>query len=177
MAESGFGASELHAAFAGLPDSFEEIDPFEFGLSISDLGLEEYFRDIVTFGSDEPLQWFMAISGELSDLDRIEFDLGLSSSQAFLQEFRDGLGDSVEGMQLNEARLLELPTIGDKAVGAWVETVIEGIALKVDTIVFRRGNIVGLVYNYYPPDSVPTVGSVEIAKLLETAITEYLVSR
>ena len=45
--QTGFGQSDLRAAFADLPDSFEEIDPLDLGVSISDLGFEEYGLDFL----------------------------------------------------------------------------------------------------------------------------------
>ena len=182
---TGFGLSHLRAAFANLPDSFEEIDPADLGVSIGDLGFEEYglrdfLSEIVSFGNVEPLQWFMALSGDLSDLEKESLSLLDQSekfSEEFLEGFREGLNLTDEDFREAGSGLLELPTIGDASFGAWVEGFFEDTHLRFDMVIFIRGNVAALAYNYFVPGTTPQVSTLEIAKMLETAITEYLVAR
>ena len=180
VSSTGFGLSHLYAAFADLPGSFEGIDPLDLGLSISDLGFEEYGLDflseIVSFGNAEPLQWFMAVSGELSGFERASFSL-LDQSEEILEGFREGLSMSDEDLRVTDSGLLDAPRIGDASFAAWVEGLTDDVHLRMDMVMFRRGSVAGIVYNYYAPDTTPQVSTLEIARMLEVAITEYLVAR
>ena len=106
---TGFGQYQLRAAFVDLPGSFEELDPSDLGISISDFGFEEYglefLSEVVSFGNAEPLQWFMAFSGELSVLEEVSLSL-LSQSQEFLDGFREGLNLTDEDFIVTDSGLL-----------------------------------------------------------------------
>ncbi len=182
VSSSGFGISHLRAAFVGLPDSFEEFDPLDLGVSISELGLEEYGLDflseIVSFGNAEPFQWFMALSGELSNFDRELLATLTESPGESLGFFQEGLIlESGEEFRLEDSGILSLPTIGDASFGAWAKGFFEDVYLRMDMVIFKRGSIGGLVYNYFAPGTTPQVSTLELAKMLELAITEYLVAR
>lgn len=169
----GFGLDELRSAFTGLPDSFEELDPATEGLSASGLDVD-YLTDAVAYASSEPFQLIWAISGELTDLERIAFDSGLSSP-AYLDDFRQGVfsigrqGDRVTG-----DGTLRLPDIGDKSAGVWVGLVSDGVALRMEIAIFRRGNTAAFVYSYVRPGAVPSTTIADAARMLDEAIANAL---
>ena len=178
---TGFGLVQLRSAFDNLPDGFEELDPAKEGLSVEKVGLEDYFQDAVAFAATDPFQLVWAMSGEFTDLERIALDADLSAPQAFLDDVVRELalaeGDSQQDIQLYDSGLLHGPTIGDKSVGVWVDAEFDGIQLWMDIIMFRRGNVVATVFSYHLPESHPIVSLEDAARMLDTAMIEYLAER
>ena len=172
---SEFGLAELRSAFEGLPTSFEEIDPAEEGLSAADLGLEHYFTDAVAYATSAPFQLLWVLSGNLTDLERVAFDAELSSPHTFLADFSQGLAE--DGVGVGEIGLLDLPIVGDRSVGIEAEVVSEGARTRVDVVMFRRGDIAALVYSYHYPNSTPLVSSEEAARMIDTAIANYMATQ
>ncbi len=169
----GFGLDELRSAFTGLPDSFEELDPATEGLSASGLDVD-YLTDAVAYASSEPFQLIWALSGELTDLERIAFDSGLSSP-AYLDEFRRSVFSvGRQGDRLTGGGTLQLPDIGDKSVGVWVGLVSDGVALRMEIAIFRRGNTAAFVYSYVRPGAVPSTTTADAARMLDDAIANAL---
>lgn len=169
----GFGLDELRSAFLGLPDSFEELDPQTEGLSASGLGVD-YLTDSVAYASSEPFQLIWALSGELTDLERIAFDSELSSP-AYLDELRQGVFSvGRQGDRLTGGGTLRLPDIGDTSVGIWVGLVSDGVALRMEIAIFRRGNTAAFVYSYVRPGAVPSTTIADAARMLDEAIANAL---
>lgn len=169
----GFGLDELRAAFDALPNSFEELDPAAEGLSASELGVGS-LTDAVAFASSQPFQLLLAYSGQLSDLERIALDAELSSPD-YANEFRQGiLSGDWPSVQTPRSGTLELRGIGDKSVGVWAEVVSEGVLLRIEAAVFRRGNLSAVVYSYFRPGESPSVTTQEAARLLDAAIARHL---
>ena len=178
---TGFGLVQLRSAFDILPDGFEELDPAKEGLSVDIAGLIDYFNHAVAFAATDPYQLVWAVSGELTDLERIALDAELSEPQTFLDHVAGGLvlasDEFQEDIQLLDSGLLHEPTIGDKSVGVWVDANFDGIQLHMDIIVFRRGNVVAAVYSYHLPESPPIVSLEDAAIMLDVAMIEYLADR
>ena len=170
-ATSGFGLPELRAAFDGLPASFEELDPDEAGLSVVEAGLGNWvITDAALFASSEPFQMIYAVSGNLTNLERIGLDAELRVPQTALDIFRQDL-------ELDDSRLLDMPTIGDRSVGVRIVSTYDGVEIQTDIIIFRRGNVAVIVYSYFLPYSVPSVSSEGAARMVDAAIVSYLAGR
>ena len=168
----GFGVSELRTALDSLPASFEEIDPETEGLSAADLGLQDLFRDNAAFANSNPYQVLLAFSGKITDLEKISLDSDLSSPGVFLNDLRLGLQAS-EG-EVGSSGLLSTQSIGHRSAGAWFDLIDEDGTIRADIIMFRRENIVCLIYSYSLPGSSTLVSSVEAASMLDSAIAAYL---
>ncbi len=168
----GFGLYELRSAFNSLPDSFEEIDPTTEGVSSIDLGLQDLVQHSASYATSDPFQIILAYSGELTNLERIGFDAGLSSPDAFLIGVRQGIESSQQ--QVGNYGLIATQSIGQTSAGAWVELVYDEVTLRADIIMFRRGNVSGLVYSYSLPGSTTLVSSEEVALMIDAAIVAYL---
>ena len=168
----GFGLYELRTALNSLPDSFEEIDPTTEGVSSIDLGLQDLVQHSASYATSDPFQIILAYSGELTNLERIGFDAGLSSPDAFLIGVRQGIESSQQ--QVGNYGLIATQSIGQTSAGAWVELVYDEGTLRADIIMFRRGNIAGLVYSFSLPGSTTLVSSEEVALMIDVAIVAYL---
>ena len=169
----GFGLDELRSAFTGLPDSFEELDPATEGLSASGLDVD-YLTDAVAYASSEPFQLIWALSGELTDLERIAFDSELSSP-AFLNEFRQGiLSDDWQDARLTGNGTLGLPDLGDNSGGVWADFISDRVALRMELAIFTRGNTVAFVYSFFRPSAIPSTTVADAARTLDEAIANAL---
>lgn len=169
----GFGLDELRSAFVGLPDSFEELDPATEGLSASGLDID-YLTDAVAYASSEPFQLIWALSGELTDLERIAFDSELSSP-SYLDEFRQSVFSvGRQGDRLTGGGTLRLPDLGDNSGGVWADFVSDGVALRMEIAIFTRGNTVAFVYSYVRPGAVPSTTIADAARMLDEAIARGL---
>ena len=174
---SQFGVAELRSAFESLPETFEEEDPPRFGFTFGDPWIKDLISFSMSFSNSDPFQIVVGLTGEISDLGQIAVDAVLASPQRFLDSVVRGLlgvetapGDDF-GRQ--DRGILSVSTIGDAAVGLWVDTTSARRPLRMELIMFRRENQIGLVYVYYRPGSVPLVSIHEAAGILDQAISEY----
>lgn len=177
---SDFQLAELRSAFESLPASFEEVDPSRLGLSIAALGLQEYFSSLVYFANSENLESIMALSGQIADSDRATFDPEISSD-TFLNDILEGfltVTDQEEGgFAIHESGLLDSSTVGVASAGAYIDFTVEGAAVHVELIMFRRGDLVGLVYSYTLPGGQTTVPAGEAAGMLDAKMSEVILER
>lgn len=168
----GFGLYELRTALSSLPASFEEVDPASEGLSATQLGLDDLIQFSAAFANADPYQVVLGFTGELTDLETIVVDASLSSPGVFLAETREGIVSSQA--QVGRSGTLATQSIGHKSAGAWFDIVYADGTLRADIVMFRRENIVGLIYSYSLPGTSTLVSSVEAASLIDTAIAAYL---
>ena len=120
---SDFRLAELRSAFAGLPASFEGVEPADLELSIEALGLEYYFRDLAVFLNADPFEMIMAASGQISEPERKALDLEMSSDTILddvVQGFLSTESAGQEGVELHESGLLDSSTVGANSFGAYL---------------------------------------------------------
>ena len=168
----GFGLYELRTALNSLPASFEEIDPASEGLSATHLGLDDLFQSSAAFANANPYQFVLGFTGEITDLQRIGVDSSLSSPEVFLADNREGIVSTQQ--QVGRSGTLDTQFIGDKSAGAWFDLVDADGTLRMDIVMFRRENIVGLIYSYSLPGTSTLVSPVEAASMIDMAIAAYL---
>ena len=167
------GLAELKAAFNSLPSSFEQLDLEDANLSIDDLGFEDYVDHLIVYFSSSPIQFFMAGVGELTAVERIALDTLISSPQLFLTAFQ--IQASIDSSYTSTPRILHIRQTGDRVVAVQVDMITDDIELRVDIIIFRRGDIIGLIYSYvHPKHTDPSVSSEELARYLDRAIIKFL---
>ena len=175
-----FRLAELRSAFEELPAQFEEVDPSELGLSVAGIGLEDYFSSLVYFASPEAVEFIMALSGQIADSDRTVFDMEFSSD-TFLNDILEGFlkvtNQSQEGFALHEIGLLDSSAVGVASAGAYIDFTIEGVSLHMEMIMFRRGDLVGIVYSYTVPGETPTVPVRQAAGMLDAKMSEVILAR
>ena len=177
---SDFRLAELRLAFAGLPASFEEVEPAELELSIEALGLEYYFNDLAVFLNADPFEMIMAAGGQVGEPERRALDLEMSSDMILddvVQGFLSAEGAGEDGVELHESGLLDSSTVGAKSFGAYLEFTTEGTWLRVELIMFRRGNLVGVVYSYSLSGTQPSVSVQGAARMLDAQMSDFILAR
>ena len=175
-----FGLTELRSAFVQLPGSFEEVEPSDLGLSIEEMGLDDYFSDLVIFSSAEPFEAIMAASGQITDLERMALDLEFSSPQTLddvVQGFLAGDDEEQQNVELHESGSLEFSTVGSSSLGVYLDFTVDGTLLHVELIMFRSGNRVGVVYTYILHSTLPIVSVEEAARMLAAKMNEIMPAR
>ena len=174
---SSFGEIELAAALDDfLPRSFEKLDPAAEGMTVADLGLDYYFSDlnIVAYASAEPLQVIMAVTGKLSDLERISVEYELSDTSTFLEYATEGfflgLGYIDQDIKVDDSGLVDLRHVGDTSAGMWLDLTLYEIVIRAELAMFLRGNHLGMVWTYYLDDTYPSVSLADIAGTMDEAM-------
>ena len=172
-----FGTRELKATLENLlPTSFEELDPAAEELTPGDLEIEDYFSDLVAYGSAEPLQLIVAATGAVSDLERIALQYELSDPDKFLNDMYIGavLESFItdENVSIDDFELLDLAQIGDGSIGVWLDFVLEGTELRLELVVFVQESYAGMAWSFYFPVTEPSVSVEEIARAVGEAIVE-----
>ena len=179
-APSYFGLPELRSAFNELPASFEEVEPADLELSFEVLGLEHYFSDIAVFLNADPSEMIMAASGQIGESERESLDMEMSSDTILddvVQGFLSGANAVQGSIELHESGSLESSTVGASSFGAYLEFTTEGTRLRAEFIMFRRGNLVGVVYSYRPPGIQPIVSVERATRMLDAKMSAIILAR
>ena len=171
-----FGAAELRSAIAGVSDSLQELEASDLGISLADLGLEgESITDLVVFAVSDPFQLVLAGSGPVTDSDRIWLESELAAD-SLLEQLTQGIGRQLGG-EIHDSGALPAPDVGDASLGVYMEMSVDGIPLRVEMIMFRRGDLFGAVYSYSDPETQPTVTIEELAAALDKKMIDDIGAR
>ncbi len=176
--DSAFGLAELKSAFADLPDFLPELDPAVAGVSIETLGFERRFvTDLAVFGTLDPFQLILGASGALTDAEARDLDSQLASARVLAdvaQAFGGEEGEHPQGAVLQDSGALQVQNVGEKSVGAYWDISVEGIRIRTEVIMFRRGDLFGVVYSYYDLDRGTVVPVQELASALDRKMIEFM---
>ena len=157
-----------------LPRSFEELDPEAEDMSITALGLEYYFSNLVLYASAEPFQVIMAATGELSDLERISLEYELSNKDVFINEVARGalleLDSTDPDTGIDDFGLLNLRKVGDKSAAMWIDMDFDEIHFRAEMVMFLRDSRVGMVWIYYFPETYASVSLGDVAEAIDVAM-------
>ena len=162
------------------PCGRRKVEPADLELSIEALGLENYFSDLAVFLNADPFEMIMAASGQISEPERKALDLEMSSDTILddvVQGFLSTESAGQEGVELHESGLLDSSTVGANSFGAYLEFTTEGTRLRVELIMFRRGNLVGVVYSYSLPGTQPSVSVQRAATMLDAKMSDIILER
>ncbi len=170
-----FGTLELATVLDDfLPRSFEGLDPDAEDMSITALGLEDYFSNLVLYASIEPFQMIMAATGELSDLERIATEYQLSNTDVFINEVAKGalleLDSADPDTGIDDFGLLDLRQVGNASAGIWMDMSFDGISIRAEMIMFLRNNQAGMVWIYYFPETYASVSLGDVAEAIDVAM-------
>ena len=171
-----FGVAELRSAIAGASDSLQELEASDLGISLSDLGLEgDSLTDLVIFAVSDPFQLVLAGSGPVTDSDRIWLESELAAD-SLLEQLTQGIGRQLGG-EIHGSGALPAPDVGDASLGVYLEMFVDEIPLRVEMIMFRRGDLFGAVYSYSDPETQPTVTIEELAAALDKKMIDVIGAR
>ena len=176
--DSEFGLAELKSAFADLPDFLPELDPAVAGVSIETLGFERRFvTDLAVFGALDPFQLILGASGALTDAEARDLDSQLASARVLAdvaQAFGGEEGEHPQGAELQDSGALQVQNVGEKSVGAYWDISVEGIRIRTEVIMFRRGELFGVVYSYYDLDRGSVVPVQELAGMIDAKMIGFI---
>ena len=168
--------AELRSAIAGASDSLQELEASDLGISLSDLGLEgDSLTDLVIFAVSDPFQLVLAGSGPVTDSDRIWLESELAAD-SLLEQLTQGIGRQLGG-EIHGSGALPAPDVGDASLGVYLEMFVDEIPLRVEMIMFRRGDLFGAVYSYSDPETQPTVTIEELAAALDKKMIDVIGAR
>ena len=176
LASPIFGADELRSAFASLRGSFEIFHPPAIDLSIGELGLGDYLNDAVILSHQPTAQFVIAESGEITDAERVELD-SLLSSDGLLDDLTQGPQSAPSGREVYVRGILKSLTVGEQSFGVHMEFTMAGTRLRLEMILFRRGNLYGVVYSSIPTGRQPAVSTEQLARLLDGKMIEVQSAR
>jgi hypothetical protein len=160
------------------PDAaFANISLADMGMSEADLNSEEFtvesFFALLESTNFEMVMGFTTLLK--SPLDRAGFDLVLNQPNILLDSFLGGMGD----MSANDPE--ELPeftdTVGDSSAGMTVVTDAEGMAMRIDMVVFRNDSIGAFLITMYLEGQTPPVPLMDVAKKFDGKIETFLASQ
>jgi hypothetical protein len=170
---SALDAVDLVLTLDDFPAGFEELPPGELGFSEGmelDAGftIESFF----SFLEPENLEIVFGFTTLIpTRLEQARFDRELRSPDRLLAPMIAGMND----VEVLEQRVLpELSDIGDGAVGATVAFKSEGIAWRLDIVVFRRAGVGAFVAAMYLDEDTPAVGVSEVADNLDSRLSDAL---
>ncbi len=172
----GFGADELRSAFDSLRESFEIFHPPGIDLSIGELGVGGYRSDAVILIHQPTGQFIIASSGEITDAERVELD-SLLSSDLLLDDLTLGPNSLPSGREVYSRGILDSLTVGEKSFAVHMEFTIAGTRVRVEMVLFRRGNLYGVINSMTPTGRQPAVSTEHLARLLDGKMIEVQSAR
>ena len=176
LASPIFGADELRSAFASLRGSFEIFHPPAIDLSIGELGLGDHLSDAVILSHRPTDQFIIAASGKITDAERVRLD-SLLSSDRLLDDLTLGPNSVPSGREVYVRGILESLTVGEKSFAVHMEFTIAGTRVRKEMVLFRRGNLYGVIYSTTPTGRQPAVSTEQLARLLDGKMIEVQSAR
>ena len=170
--------SDLILTPEDFPDvAFSQVSLEEMGMSVDDLNSEDFTVESF-FALLEPtnFEMVMGFTTQLNSLlQRTGFDLTLNQPETLLEAFLGGMGD------MGASDMQELPefedTIGDSSAGMSVVADMEGMGMRMDVVVFRRGSVGSFVITMYLDGQEPPVSLMDVATKFDAKIESFLASQ
>ena len=90
------------------------------------------------------------------------------------QAFGGEEGEDAQGAELLDSGALHLQNVGEKSAGAYWDISAEGVRIRTELVMFRRGDLFGVVYSYYDLDRGTVVPAEELASVLDKKMIEFI---
>lgn len=147
-----------------LPSGFERIDPMEMGLSEEALAASPVaVESIFAFANPEASEFLGGGTTRLATFfDRIAFDLMLSNPELITSLVLGNL----ENVTLSDLQDMGLPLIGDNSKGLTVVAEVDGVQLRANLILFRKGTQGVALGQLYPNEEEPAATVSDLAKIM-----------
>lgn len=175
---SDMDISNLVLSSADFPDvAFSDVSLADMGMSEADLSSEDF--TVESFFSLLESQNFEMVMGFTtllqSPLDRVGFDLVLNQPGTLVESFLGGMGD------VSRSETQELPefmdTVGDSSAGMTVLSNMEGMGMRLDVVVFRRGSIGSFIVTMYLDGQQPPVSLMKVSQKFDEKIVTFLANQ
>jgi hypothetical protein len=161
-------------ALEDLPSGFEAVPSDELNLAaiLSEKGFTA--GSSFAFIEREQFELVMGFTGLLlSKYERSDFDQQLDYPDYLLDSIVKGIGAADV---LEQKTLPGLEGVGDTSAGVTLAVVQEGVPMRVDVVMFRRGMVGAVAYVLYADGAVPVVPLSDIARTLDVRIVDALPS-
>jgi hypothetical protein len=156
-----------------LPKGFEEIDMQNIIEAQEESGEEEYMPDVFfTFINKENFQVILGMNYLLSNtINRLGYGSALRDSQNTLQKLAGALG----GTNVREVETLGgLESLGDKQEAMTMVSDVEGIPMRVDGVMFQRGNVGSILLSMRVDGEPENISLQDLGSILDQHIQESL---
>ena len=170
--------SGLILTAADFPDvAFADMSMEDMGMSASDLNTEDF--TVESFFALLESQNFEMVMGFTTKtqtmLEKAGFDLTLNQPETLMNSFIGGMGD------VGAAQPETLPefedAIGNSSAGMTVVANIEGVAMRIDMVIFRHDSIGAFVITMYLDGQEPPASLMDVATKFDEKIGEFLASQ
>lgn len=154
------------------PPGFEELTLEELGLTMDDFNNEGFEPEqVFVFVNPRQFQMVIGFNFLLTDrLNRISFDAVASDPELFLPAFVSGVGPE----NVSEVKVMTgMEDIGEMQIGIRMLAETEGIALNVETLIFRRDILGALLMSMNMQGRVPNVPLADLGQALDRRFLEY----
>lgn len=147
-----------------LPSGFQRIDPMEMGLSEEALASSPVaIESIFAFANPEVSEFIGGGTTRLATFfDRIAFDLMLSNPELITSLVLGNL----ENVTLSGLQDMGLPLIGDNSKGLTVVAEVDGVQMRANLILFRKGSQGVALGQLYPNEEKPAAVVSDLAKIM-----------
>ncbi len=147
-----------------LPSGFQRIDPMEMGLSEEALAASPVaVESIFAFTNPETAEFLGGGTTRLATFfDRIAFDLMLSNPELITSLVLGNL----ENVTLSDLQDMGLPLIGDNSKGLTVVAEVDGVQMRANLILFRKGTQGVALGQLYPNEEEPAATVSDLAKIM-----------
>lgn len=136
----------------------------------------DYLSDAVILSHPATNQFIIATSGEITDAERVEID-SLLSSDRLLDDLTHGPNSAPSGREVYVRGILKSLTVGEKSFAVHMEFTIAGTRVRKEMVLFRRGNLYGVIYSTTPTGRQPAVSTQQLGWLLDAKMIEVLSQR
>jgi hypothetical protein len=169
--------SEVVLTPQDFPSGFLEIHTEAFGLEAGQSVAGDYeIESAFALMSFEPYEVVWGITVLLPtrvDQHNFGIEMGQKDVDAALALVVEGIEAEV-GEILEQAVWLDLQVVGDASVGFTMVVDIDGEAMRLDTVVFRRDAVGAFVFVSYSDGKIPVVTVDDAARILDDHIIEAL---
>lgn len=161
--------SEITLTLDDLPAGFQEMPPADMGLSqdgLSQGGLK--VQSLFTFLEPKHFEILMGFTSLLStQLEQSGFDLSLRQPDLLTESLIKGMGTTTI---LEKKPLTDVGDIGDASTGITVVADMQGIPMRIDVVVFRRGNAGAFLILMYRDKETPLISAGNVARKLSAKL-------
>ena len=177
--ERDFGAEHLVQTLSELPRSFQHVDSVETESSMDAIGLGGLYSALEIRVSENPFEMVMVAYNTLAENEIGLFDLSVANQDVddITREFLYGAESWTQNVVVHDTRLLQVDRIGDLTFGSTIDATMDGLETTMDSIVFRRGYLVGYAWTYVATGENPIVSAEEIAIMLDTTMQEFIFAK
>jgi hypothetical protein len=162
------GASTVVLLLEDLPSGFEEVNPVDMGLTKETMNSANFkVESIFTFLQPKTFEIVLGFTSLLpTKLEQVGFDAGLRDPEFLSKSVIGGMA----GAEIVEQEDLALDDIGDKSAGLTIVSNMEGIAMRMNIVIFRKSTVGAFVTTMHIDKAETTVSVEDLARALADKI-------